>query len=96
MKRFFCILFFAALAFAPAVPSGGRLSWGESGCCGGLALRRGGCPPAFAVENFVCVTKKGKRYHRAGCRTLKEADVQKMTRTEAENKGLTPCKICKP
>ncbi len=96
MKRLFFIMLFAVLAsLSPAsymncpLCQGSRLATCNV-CC------RGPCQQAFGVENAVCVTKKGKKYHRAGCRVLKNAEVQKMTRTEAENKGYSPCKICKP
>ena len=52
------------------------------------AVRDGG-------EDEVHATRTGQRYHRAGCRSLSKSDIP-MTRAEAEAKGLTPCKVCKP
>ena len=43
----------------------------------------------------VHATKTGRRYHRTGCSSLSRSDIP-MTRKEAEAKGLTPCKVCKP
>ncbi len=48
-----------------------------------------------AASDIVHATKTGKRYHRAGCSSLSRSDIP-MTREEAEAKGLTPCKVCKP
>ncbi|CUH93436.1 ComEC/Rec2 family competence protein [Herbinix luporum] len=42
----------------------------------------------------VHITKTGSKYHRSGCRHLK-SDIA-VTLEEALNKGLTPCKTCKP
>ncbi len=49
-----------------------------------------------AVESTVCVCKNGKKYHTPTCRTIQNSEVMRMTKTEAQNKGYTPCKICKP
>ena len=54
-----------------------------------------GPEPSNAAEDTVHATKTGARYHRAGCRSLSKSDIP-MTRAEAEAKGLTPCKVCKP
>ena len=91
MKRYLFLLLLAALTLFPR-PAGG----GCGTCCGHVPGGSGFVAQAFGVESAVCVTKKGKKYHRAGCRALKDAEVQKLTRTEAENKGYSPCKICKP
>jgi hypothetical protein len=47
------------------------------------------------ASDIVHATATGKRYHRAGCRSLSRSDIP-MTRAEAEQRGLTPCKVCKP
>ena len=91
MKRCFVILLLAALTSLPRPPFGGRS--GHQGACLG-SVSNG--YQAFGVENVVCVTKKGKKYHTARCRVLKDAEVKKMSKSEAEGKGYTPCKICKP
>ena len=92
MKRCLFVFLLVALSFLPVSRSGGPRSSGsgEPLCCHGLVR------PAFGVENVVYVTKKGKKFHKAGCRVLKDSAVQKMSRAEAEGKGYTPCKICKP
>ncbi len=55
-----------------------------------------GCGPKHAqAGDTVHATTSGKRYHRSGCRSLSKSDIP-MTRTEAEQRGLTPCKVCKP
>jgi hypothetical protein len=61
----------------------------------------GGCGPGTkdttkaSATDIVHVTATGKRYHRADCRSLSKSDIT-MTRAEAEERGLTPCKVCKP
>lgn len=97
MKRFVFVLLFAALSFLPQSRSAGLggkeysgAVAGSPGCCQGLV------PAAFCAENVVCVTKKGKKFHRMTCRMLKDAEIKKLSRAEAESKGYSPCKICKP
>ena len=46
------------------------------------------------ASDVVYVTQTGGRYHRASCRYAKNATP--VTRQEAESRGLTPCKVCKP
>ena len=61
-----------------------------------LLLPLTGCGPKHATPgDTVHATATGKRYHRAGCRSLSKSDIP-MTRAEAEQRGLTPCKVCKP
>ena len=62
-----------------------------------FVLATGGCGPSpdSSTQDIVHATKTGERYHRAGCRSLSKSDIP-MTRTEAEQRGLTPCKVCKP
>ncbi|MBQ9539019.1 MAG: hypothetical protein IJU95_07085 [Treponema sp.] len=80
MKRFVFFFLFVVLTLSP-------LPVHDTG---------GSAGAAFCAEACVCVTKKGKKFHTAGCRVIKDSEVQKMTRKEAENKGYTACKICKP
>jgi hypothetical protein len=60
-----------------------------------------GCGPGTkdtakaSATDIVHVTATGKRYHREGCRSLSKSDIA-ITRAEAEARGLTPCKVCKP
>lgn len=46
-------------------------------------------------ETMVHITTTGKKYHRAGCRTLKKSDTE-VTLDEAKSMGLSPCGICNP
>jgi hypothetical protein len=43
----------------------------------------------------VYVTRPGKRYHRDGCRYLGSSRTP-MSFKDAEAKGYTPCKVCRP
>lgn len=43
----------------------------------------------------VYVTKTGKKYHRSGCRYLKQSKIAIKLPT-AKKRGYQPCKICKP
>lgn len=58
-------------------------------------------PQAPAVSNeaasgdTVYVTATGTKYHRAGCRYLKESSIA-MSRSDAIAQGYTPCKVCNP
>ena len=46
-------------------------------------------------ETMVHITATGKKYHRAGCRTLKKSDTE-VTLDDAKSMGLSPCGICNP
>ena len=46
-------------------------------------------------ETMVHITATGKKYHRAGCRTLNKSDTE-VTLDEAKSMGLSPCGICNP
>ena len=46
-------------------------------------------------ETMVHITATGKKYHRAGCRTLKKSDTE-VTLDEAKSMCLSPCGICNP
>lgn len=46
-------------------------------------------------ETMVHITATGKKYHRAGCRTLKKSDTE-VTLDKAKSMGLSPCGICNP
>jgi len=43
----------------------------------------------------VYKTPSGKKYHLESCKTVKNVS-EKITLQEAADKGLEPCKICKP
>ncbi len=57
-------------------------------------------PKTAAVEDSrelsktVYVTKSGKKYHRAGCRSLKKKGTP--TDLNQARRSKTPCKVCKP
>lgn len=52
-------------------------------------------PKAKPVVAVVYITKTGKCFHRDGCSSLRRSKI-KCTRTEAVNRGLRPCKTCRP
>jgi hypothetical protein len=76
-----------------------------AGCVVLLQLGRpgGGPPPVFAdvrvqVPNgadAVWITGSGMRYHREGCRSLRDSKF-KTTRREAEKAGKKACSVCAP
>lgn len=43
----------------------------------------------------VYITKTGSKFHRAGCRYLRESKIA-IDRDEAIALGYTPCSVCKP
>lgn len=43
----------------------------------------------------VHITRTGKKYHRTGCRYLKDSDSE-ITLDEAKSLGLSPCGVCNP
>ncbi len=43
----------------------------------------------------VYVTRTGKRYHRDGCQYLRSSRIP-MSLKDAQAKGYTPCKVCRP
>jgi len=49
------------------------------------------------VSNDVLVYRgnTGTKYHRSGCRTLKNVQIE-MTLSEAKSSGLSACKVCNP
>lgn len=52
--------------------------------------------PAPPVEDYsVYVTKSGKKYHKDTCSSVSKSKIE-MKKSEAEKKGYTPCKNCKP
>lgn len=48
-----------------------------------------------AIGQTVYVTKTGKKYHNSDCSSLSSSSFS-LTLEEANNKGYTPCKRCKP
>ena len=85
--------------------SGAGASAGESGSSGSTTGSASSGSDSSAAENsaadssnsetMVHITATGKKYHRAGCRTLKKSDTE-VTLDEAKSMGLSPCGICNP
>lgn len=48
-----------------------------------------------ASSQTVYKTPSGEKYHVASCRMVKNVS-QKITIADAQERGLQPCKICKP
>ena len=46
------------------------------------------------TEEVVYITNTGKKYHRSGCSYLKSS--KKINKSEAINRGYTPCSRCNP
>ena len=46
-------------------------------------------------EQTVYITKTGKKYHRVWCRYLRHSKYA-ISKTEAIERGYTPCKVCRP
>lgn len=80
-------------------------SVGESGSSGSTTGSAASGSDSSAAENsaadssnsetMVHITATGKKYHRAGCRTLKKSDTE-VTLDEAKSMGLSPCGVCNP
>lgn len=78
---------------------------GESGSSGSTTGSASSGSDSSAAENsaadssnsetMVHITATGKKYHRAGCHTLKKSDTE-VTLDEAKSMGLSPCGICNP
>lgn len=47
------------------------------------------------ASTIVFITGSGSRYHRRDCSTIK-SNKKAVTLGEAEKKGLTPCRVCRP
>lgn len=47
------------------------------------------------ISNIVYITKTGKKYHKSGCRYLKDSCI-KINKSEAIKKGYSACSVCKP
>lgn len=46
-------------------------------------------------ETVVYITKTGEKYHKDGCRYLRQSKI-KTTKKEAIKNGYGACKVCKP
>jgi len=45
-------------------------------------------------EEMVYATKRGKKYHKAECRFIKNRETAAMSIEESKEKGLEPCGRC--
>lgn len=80
-------------------------SAGDTGSSGGTTGSASSGSDSSVAENsaadssnsktMVHITATGKKYHRAGSRTLKKSDTE-VTLDEAKSMGLSPCGICNP
>lgn len=85
--------------------SGAGASAGDTGSSGSITGSAASGSNTSPAENSVSdssnsktmvhITATGKKYHRAGCRTLKKSDTE-VTLDEAKSMGLSPCGICNP
>lgn len=48
----------------------------------------------FAFAEDVYVTKRGKKYHKEDCLLIKNKGAEQISKKEAIEKGLTPCRKC--
>ena len=49
----------------------------------------------WAEASLVVITAKGKKYHMADCRTVKQV-MRTLSAEEAQKLGYSPCKVCRP
>lgn len=52
-------------------------------------------PPKDTDTDYVYITNSGKKYHRENCARLAKSKI-KITRQDAQSRGLAPCKVCEP
>ncbi len=81
MRKSIIVLFMSALAVMPALP----MTRQESKAC------------EAKQTVYVCTGPKSKRFHSSqSCRGLRNCSGQvvKMSKTDAQKAGYTPCKIC--
>lgn len=87
MRRLFTILLFLVASFFATTPQ--------------LAAHSNRLPEASyvgqrkKVEQTVYITRTGERYHRGGCRYLRQSRIP-IKKSEAIANGYTPCKVCRP
>ena len=49
---------------------------------------------SISKEDVVYATARGKKYHEADCRSIKNKDTFEISVKEAQAKGLEPCRRC--
>lgn len=81
-----------------ATSDGNTISWNcsssetwQSGEVSGSSLD----DAADVATETVHITNTGEKYHAAGCRYLKDSDIE-IPLSEAKNRGYTPCSQCNP
>ena len=52
-----------------------------------------GAPTVQTKDCTVYITRYGHRYHKAGCRYLRQSSFS-ISRSEAIARGYTPCRVC--
>lgn len=52
-------------------------------------------PQQALVGNVVYITNTGKKYHKSGCRYLKDSKIE-ISLSDAQNQGYDSCGVCKP
>ena len=48
-----------------------------------------------SADVIVHITDYGSKYHAAGCRYLSKSDIT-ISKSEAEQRGVSPCSVCNP
>ena len=92
MKRSLLLFIIISILFLASCASS------EIASCGGVVVRGDMPKPTdiasyYKNENIVYVTKRGKKYHKDGCRFLKSSKIM-ISLEQAEEEGLTPCSKC--
>jgi len=77
---------------AQKLAEGGTSS--EDGVVSSSASEKGG-PVPYSAETTVYVTRTGRKFHRKGCRYVREG-ARPIVKKDALKSGYTPCAICKP
>jgi hypothetical protein len=49
-----------------------------------------------AQADSVFITRSGKKYHRASCKTIQKSQVTEISREAAIARGYEACKVCQP
>lgn len=60
-----------------------------------LLLSLASCSYSQTTKNTVCITKTGSKYHKCSCHYLKYSSFE-ISVSEAEERGYTPCSVCRP
>jgi hypothetical protein len=79
LRRLFLSLLLLLAVSAPMAP--------------GAAAARQALSATQKKECIVYVTRTGRKYHMDDCRYLRQSKIA-TTRTEALQRGLTPCSVC--